>query len=108
MGRTAEQTNDCALRLDMWLYRTRLAKSRTQAGGLIARGKVRIDRNGTMERTRKSHRLVRSGDRITFMRGQTLIYVEVCGMPSRRGPAAEAQEFYTACENVPRGCSQRS
>jgi len=81
-------------RLDVWLYRTRLLKTRSGATKLINKGKVRVTRNGKTERTKKPHTLIRRGDGVTFMRGTYLIDVIMLGAGTRRGPAPEAQLLY--------------
>ena len=78
----------------MWLFRTRLQKTRSGAAALIARGKVRLTRHGKTERTRKRHTLIRPGDGVTFMRGTELLSVRMKGAGTRRGPAPEAQALY--------------
>ncbi|MEP1230792.1 MAG: S4 domain-containing protein [Litorimonas sp.] len=85
---------DEACRLDVWLYRTRLLKTRNGANQLIRKGKVRITRNGRTERIKKPHALIRRGDGVTFMRGTTLIDVVMKQAGTRRGPAPEAQQLY--------------
>lgn len=82
------------LRLDVWLFRTRLVKSRSLATKMILKGKVRIRRNGQTERTLKPHITVRPGDIVTFMRRETLIHIEMLSAGTRRGPAKEAQKLY--------------
>jgi ribosome-associated heat shock protein Hsp15 len=81
-------------RLDVWLFRTRLLKTRALAARIIRTGRVRITHNGKCERILKPHTKVRAGDVITFMRERELIHVEVLGNPLRRGPASEAALHY--------------
>lgn len=81
-------------RLDVWLFRTRLLKTRSLATKMILKGKVRITRNGQTERTVKAHVKLRPGDRALFMRGDTLMHVEMLAVAERRGPAREAQTLY--------------
>jgi len=83
-----------AERLDVWLYRSRLLKTRVLAGKLIEKGKIRLTRHHETRRISKPAFNVIIGDQLSFMRGKTLIQVEVLGFPSRRGPAPEAREFY--------------
>lgn len=83
-----------ACRLDVWLFRTRLLKTRALAARLITKGKIRISRNGQMQRVQKPHALIRPGDHITFIRGTELISVEMVAPGVRRGPAPEAQKLY--------------
>jgi len=80
--------------LDVWLYRTRLQKTRSGAARLISAGKVRLTRNGRTERTKKPHTLIRPGDSVTFMRGAELLCVTMLDAGTRRGPAPEAQSLY--------------
>lgn len=91
---SSNQTCQEACRLDVWLYRTRLLKTRSGATKLINKGKVRITRNGQTERTKKPHSLIRRGDGVTFMRGSHLIDVIMISAGTRRGPAPEAQQLY--------------
>lgn len=81
-------------RLDIWLYRTRFFKTRSLATKMVLKGKIRITRNGQTERTTKPHFKIRPGDYTVFMRGETLIHVEMIDVALRRGPAREAQSLY--------------
>jgi len=83
-----------AERLDVWLYRSRLIKSRALAVQLIEKGKVRLTRHNETRRITKPGFSVAFDDQLSFMRGTTFIQVEIVGFPTRRGPAAEAREFY--------------
>lgn len=85
-------------RLDIWLYRTRLFKTRSAAAAAVTKGKLRLTRAGRTERIRKPHYNVRAGDGLSFMRGQTLLSVTVSAMPARRGPAPEARDHYEVNE----------
>jgi ribosome-associated heat shock protein Hsp15 len=67
---------------------------------LIAKGKIRLRRNGQMERVKKPHALIRPGDHVTFMRGTELISVEMVAVGTRRGPAPEAQKLYIRADEV--------
>ena len=69
-------------------------KSRKLASQLISKGRIRLTRNGQTIRVKKPHHLIRSGQSITFMRGATLINVEMISAGTRRGPAPEAQSLY--------------
>lgn len=81
-------------RLDVWLYRTRFFKTRSLATKMVLKGKIRITRKGQTERTVKPHVKIRPGDHAVFMRGETLIHVEMIDIAKRRGPAPEAQSLY--------------
>jgi len=101
LGRRARNTyddqeeSDEACRLDVWLYRTRLLKTRALASRMISKGKIRLKRNGQIDRIKKPHALIRPGDSVIFMRGTELITVTMQGAGTRRGPASEAQQLYS-------------
>jgi len=82
------------LRLDVWLFRARLMKTRKGSAELISKGKVRLTRNQETRRVTKPGLKVHIGDMIAFMRGPTLFQVEITAQPLRRGPAKEARECY--------------
>jgi len=89
---TPDQDEGC--RLDVWLFRTRIFKTRSLATKMILGGKVRLTRNGRTERIRKPGINIRPGQEVTFMRGQTLMQIEMISAGTRRGPAPEAQSLY--------------
>jgi ribosome-associated heat shock protein Hsp15 len=76
-------------RLDKWLWQVRFYKTRSLASAAIQGGKAYL--NG--ERVKPAHR-VRIGDRVSLALEGIAAEFAVLGMPSRRGPAAEAQSFY--------------
>ena len=80
---------DRSLRLDRWLWFTRFYKTRTAASKAVNGGHVRL--NG--ERARTSSKVVQ-GDRICLVRNQLEFDVTVAAIPTRRGPASEAQACY--------------
>ena len=82
-------------RLDVWLWRARFIKTRSEAARFITSGKVRLTRAGKTRRLKKAHTNVRPGDHITFMRAQKLFSVQVEAAGTRRGPAPEAQTLYS-------------
>ena len=84
-----------SVRLDIWLWRARFIKTRAQAGRFIGKGKVRLERAGQTTRITKSHFKVRQGDRVTFLRAEQLVDVEVVALGTRRGPYSEARELYS-------------
>jgi ribosome-associated heat shock protein Hsp15 len=77
-------------RIDKWLWFARIAKSRTLAQALIARGKVRVNRI----KIDKASTSVKPGDVLTLSLGPTVRSIEVVAIGSRRGPAPEAQLLY--------------
>ncbi len=84
-------------RIDRWLWFARIAKSRTLAQALIERGKVRINRI----KIDKTSTTVKPGDVLTLSLGPRVISVEIIGVGSRRGPAAEAQALYRDLAPLP-------
>ena len=77
-------------RVDQWLWFARIAKSRTLAQALVARGKVRINRT----RIEKPSATVKPGDVLTLALGPTVRVLEILAIGTRRGPSSEAQLLY--------------
>lgn len=77
------------LRIDRWLYYCRFFKTRSKATAAVTAGHVRL--NG--ERVAPGRR-VAVGDRIELVREHLDYSLEVLAIPTRRGPAAEAQSCY--------------
>lgn len=77
------------LRIDKWLWFARFFKSRSQATDAVAGGLVHV--NG--ERVKPS-RVVHVDDRLQITREEERFEVVVQGIPTRRGPAAEASAHY--------------
>lgn len=90
---------DESLRIDRWLFFTRFYKTRSLAAAAVAGGHVKL--NG--ERARPASR-ARAGDRIDIVREQLRWVIDVRAVPSRRGPASEAQACY---EEDPTSRSER-
>lgn len=84
-----------SMRCDVWLFRTRLYKSRGLAGQMVEKGAVRIDRNGKISRLTKPAAPVRPGDCLVIRRHADPLRVTVLALPERRGPAPEAQSCYS-------------
>jgi ribosome-associated heat shock protein Hsp15 len=78
-----------SLRIDRWLFYGRFFKTRGRATAAVAGGHVKINH----ERATPGSR-VKRGDRIDLVREQLLYSLEVCEIPNRRGPAAEARACY--------------
>ena len=78
-----------SLRIDRWLFFCRMYKSRSQATDAVTGGHVKL--NG--ERTSPGIR-VKIGDKIDLVRHRLPYSLEVVAIPSRRGPAKEAQACY--------------
>jgi ribosome-associated heat shock protein Hsp15 len=78
-----------SLRVDRWLWCTRLYKSRTLAAGAVAGGKVHL--NGS--RVKPAHAL-RVGDLVAITRPGFQFECAVLRLPDRRGAAPIAQACY--------------
>ena len=77
-------------RVDQWLWFARVAKSRTLAQALIARGKVRLNRS----KIDKASTVVKPGDVLTVTLGPQVRILEILALGVRRGPATEAQRLF--------------
>ena len=78
------------MRLDLLLFRLRLAKSRSQAQARIAAGHMRL--NG--QRIVARDRAVTVGDVLTLPHGNGVLVLTIEALPDRRGPPAEARNCY--------------
>ena len=81
-------SND-SLRVDRWLWFTRFYKTRSAASAAVQGGHVRV--NGEAARAAT---LVKVGDRVRLKKRQLTWELIVTAVPSRRGPAKEAQACY--------------
>jgi len=88
-------SNTDSLRVDLWLYRCRYFKTRSQATAAVNGGHVRVDG----ERIKPGSR-VQPGNRIELVRDRLPYALTVLAIPSRRGPAAEARECYDEDETT--------
>jgi ribosome-associated heat shock protein Hsp15 len=80
------------LRLDVWLWHARVAKTRALCARLVERGGFRLNRQPVS----KPHARVRVGDVLTFAWGEEIRVWRVLGLGERRGPAEEARALYEA------------
>ncbi|WP_425442500.1 RNA-binding S4 domain-containing protein [Sphingomonas lenta] len=80
-----------AMRLDRFLWWARLAKTRSAAQAIAEGGHFRI--SGRV--IEKAHCPVRVGDVLTYPAHGRVRVVRVEALPTRRGPALEAQGCYT-------------
>ena len=78
-----------AVRIDRWLWATRLYKSRSLAAEACGGGKVKV--NG---HTAKPHKLVRAGDAVSVTHPAGRKEFTVVALAERRGPASEARQLY--------------
>ena len=84
-----------SLRVDRWLWCTRLFKSRSLAAEAVAGGKVHV--NG--RRVKPAHAL-RVGDRVAITRTGFQFECEVLKLPERRGSAPIAQACYAESDTA--------
>lgn len=86
----ADDASDApAIRLDVWLWASRMFKTRALAKTAIEASHVRV--GGA---TAKPSRTVRVGDALEVQRGEERFELEVLGLSERRGSAPEAQRLY--------------
>lgn len=89
------------MRIDKFLWYTRLAKGRGQAQAMAEQGIMRL--NG--RRVERAHSPVRTGDLVTLVQGDRIRAIRILALPHRRGPAPEAQSCY---EELALGTAQES
>ena len=78
------------MRIDRFLFFIRLVKSRTLAQAVIDEGYVRIEGR----RVEKPSEEVRAGDVVALPLHGNVRVLRVLALPTRRGPAPEAQACY--------------
>ena len=78
------------MRIDLFLHRIRIVKSRTLAQGLIDVGRVRVDGQPVT----KPSETVRVGSVVAFPLHDRVRIIRVLSLPERRGPAPEARLHY--------------
>lgn len=93
------------VRLDVWLWRARFAKTRAAAARLIAEGGVRLVRGDASRAIDKPSQGLALGDVLLIRRSDVLAQIQVAAFGVRRGPAAEAHALY---EELPSGLQERS
>lgn len=81
-------------RVDVWLFRARLVKTRAAASRLVSEGGVRLVHNGQPRRLEKPSVDVAIGDVLLVPVRGALRAIEVRALGPRRGPAAEARLLY--------------
>lgn len=93
--------NEASVRIDIWLWRARFAKTRSLAAALVERGAVRLTHQGRQTRLDKPSRVVHAGDEIVFARDGRVTVVRVEALGERRGPPAEARTLYIPLGDAP-------
>lgn len=79
------------MRIDKWLWFSRLSGSRTEAQKLCESRRLRLD-GRVIDR---SCATVRPGAVLSFPRGDHVVAVRVEALAERRGPSTEARTLYT-------------
>jgi ribosome-associated heat shock protein Hsp15 len=79
------------LRLDKFLWFSRIVKTRALAQQLAEEGRLRID-GRVVDR---AHAPVRVGDVLSFALRGSVRVLKVEALPTRRGPPAEARTLYS-------------
>ncbi len=91
-------TATLALRVDVWLWRARLFRTRTLAATHVREQTVRLTRSGVTRRVDKPGLMVMAGDVVTFGLAGHIVSIEVLALGERRGPAIEARALYRPLE----------
>ncbi|WP_295528824.1 S4 domain-containing protein [Novosphingobium sp. Chol11] len=78
------------MRIDKLLWYLRLAASRTSAQAWVTEGHIRL--NG--RRIERASVAVRPGDVVVLPMRSGVRVIRLVALPTRRGPAAEAQDCY--------------
>ena len=86
-------------RVDVWLWRARLFKTRSLAAQFVEAGRVRRTRLGVEQRLDKASRTVRPGDVLVFAVGGRVWTIRVAAVGVRRGPPSEARALYAAFDS---------
>jgi ribosome-associated heat shock protein Hsp15 len=79
------------MRIDKWLWFSRLSGSRSEAQTLCESRRLRLD-GRVIDR---SCATVRPGAVLSFPHGEQVVAVRVEALAERRGPSAEARTLYT-------------
>ena len=82
------------LRIDRWLFFCRFFKTRSKAQAAVSGGHVRVNGERASPGTR-----VQRGDRIDLKRDRLAYSLRVAKVPTRRGPASEAQQCFEEDED---------
>jgi ribosome-associated heat shock protein Hsp15 len=84
------------MRIDKLLWFLRLAKSRSAAQALVGEGHIRL--NG--RRIERAAQGVAVGDVLVVPLPRGVTVIELAALPSRRGPAGEAQSCYRVLDEA--------
>ncbi len=93
--------NEARQRVDLWLFRARLVKTRAAAARLISEGGVRLVHNGASRRLEKPSAEVVAGDTLVLALRGRLRSFHIAALGMRRGPPAEARLLYDELDAEP-------
>lgn len=88
-----DDRHDASVRVDRWLWASRMYKTRSQAASAIDGGKVRLN-----DARPKTGAPVRVGDVVRIRHGPIERTVVVTGLAERRGRASEAAALFEETE----------
>src|SRR5437870_13481703 len=74
-----------ACRIDVWLWRARLCKTRGLGARLAESGRIRLTRAGQQTRLDKASRTLRAGDELVFAVAGRLTAIRIEALGLRRG-----------------------
>lgn len=83
--------DDASLRVDKYLWFARIVKTRGLAQRVVEQGRLRISGRPVD----RAHVPVRVGNVLSFALNGRVRVIRVEGLPTRRGPPAEARCFYS-------------
>ena len=89
-----------ACRVDVWLWRARLFKTRSLSARFVDEGRVRLIRGQQESRLDKASRTVRVGDGLVMAIEGRIIAVRIESVGDRRGPASEARMLYSELDSA--------
>ena len=84
------------LRIDKLLWYLRLAKSRSLAQAMVEAGHIRLEGR----RISRSSATVQAGQHLVIPFGDRVDVIRIIALPTRRGPAPEAQSCYELVERM--------
>ena len=88
--------SEARIRVDVWLWRARLTKTRAAAARLVSEGGVRVVRQDSASRSLdKPSAEISPGDKILFPQEGAVRVVVVTAIGARRGPPAAARQLYS-------------
>jgi ribosome-associated heat shock protein Hsp15 len=90
------------MRIDVFLWRARLFKTRAAASAAVSGG-ARIERDNQVRRIDKPATPVGIGDLVSFGAPGGPRIVRILALPLRRGPHAEATLCYESLASAPTG-----